>query len=209
VQAIAENFELLKTVLRDPENAHKLLGVLNVHNKDYLTLLLRNLSNLGTEKKGNRIEDLVLTLKLIVPESKPVIDVLLKDSKKYKITNMSNFRSYLQEIKPENATFAFNELMPLIVKNNDKLKLESASSISTVLGHLTPETKDAIKIVADNAEKLQLDDLSVAYLLAAITPQNKKAITILADNAKKFELNGFFADDFKKLLDSGESGISK
>lgn len=210
IQTIAENTGLLRSVLKDPENAHNLLSVLNTYNKNYLRSVLSCLPTKESKNNFDLINDLCNTLKLIVPEKQSIVDTILQDPKKYKINKMKDILSYLQEIKPENANFAFNQAFPLIQQNNGKLKLDSGGDIATILGNITPETKDAIQIVADNADKLQLDGLSLSYLISAITPENKKYITVLANNAKKIEIGGFISsDEFKKLLDSGEEGILK
>lgn len=205
IPLLARNMEEIKATVKDPENAHELLGVLSGENYCYLDTLL----NLLTKSKTDKVKDIVSVLQKSTRDNGDIIFYLKQKPETYKITKIADVDGYLSGIKPENIDFAFKEVMPLVLEHNDRLKLNSAITLATVLGHITPETKDVIKLVADNAKKLQLDDLSLSYLLSAITPQNKAAIAALANNAKKFELVGFWPDDYKELLDLGQEGIIK
>ncbi|MDD3149213.1 MAG: hypothetical protein PHV68_00105 [Candidatus Gastranaerophilales bacterium] len=98
--------------------------------------------------------------------------------------------------------------MPLLAKYKNELKIENASQIASILGHITPETKDAIEIVAKNADKLKIDDIDDFIL--AITPENKNCIELVADNAEKLEIRDFLSEyEHKKLLDKGMAQIKK
>lgn len=204
IPLIANNMEKIKTAMKDPENSHKLLSELNSDNKDIFLLSLSKLN----KAKCSKVNDATSLLKLMTPENKKFALVIIENPEKYKINEIDDITSYINEIKSENRNFALNEIMPLVIKNNDKLKIETGSTMAKVLGHITPKTKDVIKLVSDNAEKLNLNDLELGEFIKAITPQNKDCISLVAQNAEKLELFACFdSSDYAAILNKGKNGI--
>lgn len=206
IPLIAENMEKFKSALNDPENSHGLLSVLNTENKDFLSVFL----NKTDKSKFDKVQDVISALKLTTPENKKFIAGIIEESEKYKINNVKDVISYVNEIKPEKRYFAFNEVMPLIMKYNDKLKIASSNTMTQILGHITPETKDSIKIIAEHSDQLKLDNNSLSVFFPAITSKNMKCIPTIAENADKLGIRDWmYTSDFSELLNKGKEGIIK
>jgi len=210
IALFAKKLEKIKAVLQDSYNAHDILYVLTPENKGSLDSLI----DLATKFKFETPQPMVSILKNITAKSKDFITTdllpqLVKNADEYKIKSGSDIAAYVKTITPENKNFAFDEVMPLILEHGDKLKIDDGYQIAPILGSMTPESIDAIKTVADNAEKLGVGKLTCEFL-AGVTPENKACIPLVAEHAEELQINEFYdPSEFKELLDKGHDGILK
>lgn len=209
-EAIPQLITHAKTLGISFDDFNKFLQHITPENKDFvikegIPLIAENMEKIKVVAKDS--EKAHELLKHVAAENQDIFTHVVDNAETFKVKSIGDVVDYLKRVKPENREFVFNEVMPLIIEHNEKLKLESAYQISAVLGHITKDTKDVIETIAKNSDKLDLDGLSTSYLISGVTPENKNCISVLADNAKKFELDSFFDDDFKKLLDKGKDGI--
>lgn len=206
ITLIANNIEQIRKSFKNPEQANELLRTLNAENKEFLPLFIAKADNSGTDK----LEDLVNALKVTTTKNKKIMSDIMAEPEKYKIHNLSDITAYANEIKPENSEFVFKEVFPLIDAHNADLNITTGYTMAKILGHITPETKDVIKVIADNSTKYKFDDLDLGEFIKAITPQNKENIQIVIDNAEKLDLAGCFdCSDYADILNLGKEGILK
>lgn len=78
---------------------------------------------------------------------------------KYGISRGSDLASLLKIVTPQNKDFMFNEALPTILKNAEKLDA-SGSEIAEIAEELTPGNLKNIQIIADNLDKFDIRDKS-------------------------------------------------
>lgn len=206
ITLIANNIEQIRKSFKNPEQANELLRTLNSENKEFLPLFIAKADNSGT----NKLDDLVNALKLTTVKNKKMMSDIMAEPEKYKINKLRDITAYADEIKPENIEFAFKEVFPLIEEQKANLNITTGCTIAKILGHITPETKDVIKVIADNSTKYKFSDTDLGEFIKAITPQNKENIQIVIDNAEKLDLAACWdSSDYADILNLGKEGILK
>ena len=109
-----------------------------------------------------------------------------------------------------NIEFIKQKLLPLIDKNNDKLKLDRGLFIGQIAGHLNDSTIDVLDTVAQNAENLNLNKFELTEFILTVNEKNKDLIPLIAKNAEKLGLRDCSdSEDFQKIFALGKEGIEK
>lgn len=128
----------------------------------------------------------------------------------YKIKTVKDINAYLSNCKSENIEFIKQKLLPLIDKNNDKLKLDRGLFIGQIAGHLNDSTIDVLDTVAQNAENLNLNKFELTEFILTVNEKNKDLIPLIAKNAEKLGLRDCSdSEDFQKIFALGKEGIEK
>lgn len=173
ISLLADKFEQIKTIVKDPQNIYKLFSTLSADKKE-------------------------------------LFNEILNSPEKFKIKKMLDIESYLENVNDSTKNFAFNDVLPVTLKHQDKLNIERGWEIASIIGAVRPDIMDTIEPLFANWDKLSTTKhcFEVDEFLHAITNENKKNIQFLIDNAEQLDLSSIQkSSELEKLLNSGVEGI--
>jgi len=138
-----------------------------------------------------------------------VLNEIVNNPQIYKIKKVEDVKAYLEHVKDKDLEFIKEQLLPEFGKYQNKLNFRKGKMLAETLGYIKPENIDTLGKVANNVEKLNLDNFGLWQFIMAIDSKNKNCIDLVAENARKLKLSECSDnEDFKKILDLGIKGIT-
>lgn len=201
--------EVLPTLIKNDEGLQigghyeRFLGSINEENKDFamtqvVPWLAKNYKKMGlTDWYYNNV-----FMGAVGPENIKCVKRLASVSKTLGLDNHENFFGVLRQIYNKGETFAFQEAIPTIIKNKEKLLTPKGDAVKDLIGMLAPVNikrvfDEDLPMILANKEKLKLDENSGTYvvnILKAIDRNGKEfifneALPLVLENSEKLKIN--------------------
>lgn len=230
---LLKNSETLKI---KPDDFEEILTGINKNNKDFMASEGIELISGRMEKLKDIIyspvEDILELVSNLTAKNKSIFSVVTEDPKLFKIEDAEDISRYLKELNPENGEYMFNELMPVLSKYEEPLRISLAENYVDLLKSVTKETQDVIPDIAqvpidkqkgrkykiltaltsenkacavpllENAEKLQLDVKGIIKILPGLKKEQIPGIYTVADNMENITKAGLKPSDMFSILRS-------
>lgn len=185
LEKYAQNFKLL------PEDYNKILSGINKNNRKYLKEEGFGFISSQMEKIKDLIvspaEDILSLINNLTKENQDVFTRIVNEKEKFRLTDIFDIATYLKHIAPEKQEYVFNNLLPLLERYANKLKIKTAEKHSKLLAQITPEIQDSIPIIA-NSKALETQNISKYQILLKVNKDNKDCVNPLLANIENIGL---------------------
>lgn len=174
-----------------PDDFEKILTGISKANKDFMAsegveLISGKMENLK-DIIFSPVDDVLELVSNLTAKNKSIFSVVTDNPKLFKIEEAEDISTYLKELNPENNEYMFKELMPLLSKYEDPLKISLAENYARLLKRVTKDTQD---VIPDIAQVMLAKQKGKKYrILEVLTPENKNCAVPLLENAEKLQLD--------------------
>lgn len=229
--SLLKNSETLKI---KPDDFEKILTGINKNNKEFIAsegieLISSKMENLK-DIITSPVDDVLELISNLTAKNKSIFSIISENPEFYKIEEPEDISIYLKTLNPDKNDYMFNELMPILHKYEEPLRISLAENYANLLRTVTKDTQDVIPDIAQtafekqkgrkfkilttltpdnkncavpllrNAEQLQLDVNSIAKLLSGLKNEQISSIDAVANNIKNVKQVGLNPEDLFRIL---------
>ncbi len=172
------------------QDFNKLLTGINEQNKDFMISegisIISGKMDKIKEFITSPAEDLVTLVENLTKKNKHIFERVTKTPEEFKVADVDDIAMYLTDLKPENSEYMFNELLPMLNKYEEPLKLRLASQYVKLLNKFTKKTQNVVQTVAE-ADNLGSKNINRYNILINVNDENYTCVNPIIQNSNKLK----------------------